>query len=640
MQQYHPDQVDIARPLNTHPLLTWSDGGIGGVTSGRCRPYRLIWWGFGLEGVGPRDARIAALDAAIKWLASDPQPYGLVLEAPTTLRIGPSPSTQSITLTLHNTGIQTDTFRLSLSPARWPFTLTLPDGRTAITQADLTLPGCISGVLTVTMRIPPAVPRHQAAQSVLRVQSLNDPRLSQHLTLTVKTPAPLLFVDDHRWYATGAAITQALQRSGAAFDVLTTDGNRLPPETALSRYPLVLWSTAYDWFSPLSEDDEAALRAYLEGGGRLLLASQDYLDVRPDSDFARAFLGVADAHLSITATNALPADANPLGLPPAYWKLQYPFPNWSDHLVPTPQAQRLLLSATGGRLYTLGLARPGAGWRTVFLAFAPESLPPAARTDLLARALLWLGPFGDTQLHLPDSIPAGASFPISLTVRPAVSQPLPARLEVTFPPTVTLGSGPLQGGWHGDVAAHRLVWEGTLQPRQVMHFQASLNAPPVTAGAPLTFQARFFTTQTLTQTLTFTAYVETPWPRFRVNLSNARLSWPGQEVTVTIPITNAGNRTGTFYLQLNLPLDMAILLDSVHFSTGRVMISARLLIWDGTLPAQSSGQITLRARLERLPARASAPLVLLARMNTPAGERASWAVIQTPLRVFLPWVGR
>jgi len=76
--------------------------------------------------------------------------------------------------------------------------------------------------------------------------------------------------DDQRYY------TQTLESLGVCYDVWSvpddTDG---PPLDVLQQYRGVIWLTGKDWDYTLTAADQAALSAYLDGGGRLFVSGQD-----------------------------------------------------------------------------------------------------------------------------------------------------------------------------------------------------------------------------------------------------------------------------------------------------------------------------------------------------------------------------
>ena len=104
-----------------------------------------------------------------------------------------------------------------------------------------------------------------------------------------------------RWIPVDGAYRSALAANGISFDVwrVPTDWAGFepsaPPVDRLSWYPQVIWFTGYDWYQTLTPSNARALQAYLLGGGRLLLSSQEFLSTNGMEDFKRNALGVMSA---------------------------------------------------------------------------------------------------------------------------------------------------------------------------------------------------------------------------------------------------------------------------------------------------------------------------------------------------------
>jgi hypothetical protein len=76
--------------------------------------------------------------------------------------------------------------------------------------------------------------------------------------------------DDQRYY------TQTLESLNVCYDVWSVpDDADGPPLNVLRQYRGVIWLTGKDWDYTLTEADQAALIAYLDGGGRLFVSGQD-----------------------------------------------------------------------------------------------------------------------------------------------------------------------------------------------------------------------------------------------------------------------------------------------------------------------------------------------------------------------------
>ena len=276
--QIHPDSV-MQRSLKlSAPALTWPDTTIGGAMAGICRPYRAAWLGFGLEGAGPRATRIETMQRVLDWFAAPPAPYGFLVRDTSKLRIGQPGATLAEDLLLDSTGAANDTIDLYLEGGPWPTEIRLPGGGSTTGGEAIELPACSGAAARLLVTIPSDAPVDARATYTITFRSHGDPTLTRSLTLTAKTPAPILFVDDQRWYDNTASYTTALDSLALSYDVFSTKGGSSTPLTdTLLNYGIVVWTTGYDWFEPLTSADETRLAAFLDHGGRLLLTGQDIL---------------------------------------------------------------------------------------------------------------------------------------------------------------------------------------------------------------------------------------------------------------------------------------------------------------------------------------------------------------------------
>jgi hypothetical protein len=304
--------------------LVWDSEKIGGVLASYCAPFKAIWFGFGMEGSGPEIERNELLQRAIDWLNTPKPIYALYTEFHQKTPVALPGQIVTGTFRIVNRGTQADTYRLELQGAIWQTSIQLPNGQSFSDQASLSLPSCESAVLTATVQIPPSALRQQNSSFSLRVTSQNDPAVQETLTMNAKTPAPLLVVDDQVWYDYLHRFLVPLDDLSLPYDIFVTKGFQQSPSTdTLKMYPVVLWTTGYDWYFTLSAEDESRLSRYLDQGGGLLLSSQDLLDLRQGSQFLGNKLGVGIAALSVTSTQAIPVLQNPIRLSPQ--ASPYPF---------------------------------------------------------------------------------------------------------------------------------------------------------------------------------------------------------------------------------------------------------------------------------------------------------------------------
>ncbi|MBN2389480.1 MAG: hypothetical protein JXR84_02070, partial [Anaerolineae bacterium] len=95
-------------------------------------------------------------------------------------------------------------------------------------------------------------------------------------------PTPCLLVVDDDFdnegnaYDDQAYYTRTLESLNVSYDVWSVPDNADgPPPDMLRQYRGIIWLTGKDWDYTLTTADQAALTAYLDGGGRLFVSGQD-----------------------------------------------------------------------------------------------------------------------------------------------------------------------------------------------------------------------------------------------------------------------------------------------------------------------------------------------------------------------------
>lgn len=637
-QQILPDSAIVANPLMAAPALVWPDGAVGGTTAGVCQPYRGGWLGFGLEGAGPRLARIDAMGRFLDWFAATPVEHGLVAEGHTAPLIGLPGTVVTQTVLLNNIGSRADSFTVAVEGGAWPLALLLPDGHHIMPTEVFTVTSCVQVTLTASIAIPPGVPRDTISTHVVRFLSQGGPDASTAITLTAKTPAPVLLVDDERWYHHEDRYIETLNDLGIGFDRLVTSGGALARGAEiLPRYPMVVWWTGYDWYQPLAQADEANLAAYLDGGGRLLFSSQDLLDINGDNPFVASRLGVIGASLSITATEVAGTVGSPLydGLGP--WPLTYPYRNWSDALLLSAAAHATLHDE---HLYTVAAARPADSWRTAFFAFPLEAMEDAARRTLLERTLLWLSPLGESRLQVPPAAAAGSRIPVTLTLGLADATGRES-LAATLPllPETELVPGSLRGPWTYDSGVRALKWVGALMPGIPITLSAELQlAAGIPPGTILPLAARLDAGDDLILPAEAPVQVDVPWLTLALAAPGSEAK-PGDVLDFELTATNIGVIGATARLSETMPTGLAVVPDSAWASLGEVAVVADRLTWTAALAPGASATIRFRATVA-LP-QPGGRLVTRADLTDDCGRLVSaWAEVYVPARVYLPMVRR
>lgn len=596
-QQAHPDAVTIRNTLLAAPAARWPDASIGAVTAGICRPYRAAWMGAGLEGVGPQSARETALDRLLTWLTQPPDEYGLVTDSTQNPLIGRAGTQVSRTFRLHSTGIATDTVNLSVAGGAWPLDVALSDGRHLSVggSANITLTGCSSATLTATIGIPAVEPRDSRVSYTLRFASNNDTSVVTTATLAAKTPASLLLVDDQRFYHEEGKYTQTLEALDIGYDIYTTGADSAPPTETLASYPMAVWTTGYDWFRPLRSRDETLLGDYLDGGGRLLLSSQDIIDVSGINDFVKTRLGVADATLVVTPTDVTTLPGNPLGLDFGPRDLVYPFRNWSDGIEPAPGASGILRDQNH---FTSAVVRPADTWRTAFSAFPLETLDVETRHTLMSRTLVWLSPLGESRLGAPSVAAEGDRIPISLTVGLADTAARSGlRANVPLPAEASIVVGSVQGPWHYDAGKHALLWEGALSPSTPITLRADLDlAGSIPDGTVLPLRARLYAGDGLTVTDEAPVHIDVPWLTI-TNHSSRTEARIGETVAFSATVANRGPVATMATLSDTLDAGFALVESSLSAPYGIITPTVPGFEWRGMLIGGQSATIHYTASI-------------------------------------------
>ncbi len=183
---------------------------------------------------------------------------------------------------------------------------------------------------------------------------------------------------------------------------------KTPSYNTLKNYPIIIWTTGYNWYNPLGTDGEQQLNQYLDQGGRLLLSSQDLLDVNGLSKFVQDRLGVVDFTLSVTPTEVTGAQNHPLHSDLGLWNLTFPYADWGDGLKASKSTAVILEDQNP---FPVGVAHSEKNWRSSFFSFPLENLDNQAHHTLLSQSLLWISPFGESWLEAPPPRQVAARYP-------------------------------------------------------------------------------------------------------------------------------------------------------------------------------------------------------------------------------------
>lgn len=444
------------------PLLRYGDNSLAGLHIGLCVPYRALFLAFGYEGISSGGDRVTVMDQAIDWLVKSPDQTGVELSPLTKTIVGNFGTVAAHSVRVRNTGTAADTLNLAYS-SRWPVNPAPP--------ANLTLASCQAQTVTLGVTVNTNT-WHVSDTLTVTAQSTTSPTMIATAIRVTKSPAPVLLVDDDRWYSFAAEYREALEANNVPYDYWLVPKSwsgpvpPSPPLSTLQMYPMTVWYTAYDWFQPLTTEEENRLANYLEGGGRLLLSSQDYIYNLPDREpgpFAQDYLGVLDHTEDYSSTLIVGEPGNPVGNLLGPYSLTFPpgYNNWTDALTPTITAR---IATRGQAGQPNGVTHAGAGsgdwWHTLFMAYGPELLDLPERTRLMQRSLGWLSWLGrSTVVSNRSTALDGGSLIYTATLRNDGWEHLSTtHFTATRPAGLTWGSYSSNLAPSGD----NLVWTGSL----------------------------------------------------------------------------------------------------------------------------------------------------------------------------------
>jgi len=195
----------------------------------------------------------------------------------------------------------------------------------------------------------------------------------------------LLVDDDDNGPDVRSYFTDALDALGIAYDVWDTSSvDNEPNAETLSQYSEVIWFTGLQWgwgFAGPGAAGEAGLAAYLDGGGCLLVSSQDYYYDRGLTSFMQNYLGVASVEGDVGQTAV--TGVGPYAQVGAQ-TLSYPFENFSDRVNPDGTAGTAFTGDAG----PAGIFKDAGTYRTSFWAFPHSALPTASARQAALEAFL------------------------------------------------------------------------------------------------------------------------------------------------------------------------------------------------------------------------------------------------------------
>ena len=646
--------ADYGNQIARYDAAVYSrDGAV--MYSQTCLNYRAAFFSFGIEGINSTVERSSVIGKVLA--AFDvPRPTAGLEVLPrdnfaTGLPIGLPGQTLSHTVRVRNTGDGgiTDTLTFHLYGYQWT---------TSISPTQITLAPCASALVNVSVTIPLTATRNTLDTAVLTVTSANSPTLSTTISLTSKTPAAILLVDDDRFYNREHDYLDAFSALGNEVDRFDnhweTGVTLSPPLTTLQMYHEVVWFNAYDWYDPLTVAEENRLQQYLDGGGRLFLTSQAVLAYTNLYPFNRNYLGIAAINFNDTTLAIIGAPDSAIGDGFAGGTmLPWPY-NWnlSTALLPMSNTQVILRGDSG---QPFGLARAGATiglpWRTTFMPFAFETLTSTVRADLMNRVVGWLSWLGESTfgastsavsagqivtytaiLRADDMVPPILRDPTELetatplTTSVSVSFPLASNLAVVSS-TLASATDHDAGEWHSMMAQGDVVTlTFTVSSTAGLSDGTALTA---TMFVGLDGVAMRFARQVV-------VHSNTPVLVSSLDLAPAPVRWRNT-ITLTLHVTNtSGVDAPLAHVTDAVPFALSLITPSLSVDGGGVLTTINNRVnWDGAIEAGGAITLTYAVNIPRLNVTTLSTYYNAAIVDNGAGQVAQSALWITPeMRVY------
>lgn len=603
--QVHPDVAVPRSDSLTQAIFAYEGQAAAGLMAGLCEPFRIVYTGFGLEGVSQRADRSGIVTQALAYFQGARQGTAVAWNTPNADEFAIPATHLTYTLTLRNMNeLITDTFTLTWHSQAWAAGL--------LTQT-LTLGPCQRGQTVLTLAVPPGLAADVTHGVTVTAVSQANPLVTATYHLRHKTPGQILLVDDDRWYEREAPYQAALAELGLRYDYWDTGGvdnlpgRGSPPADLLPYYQLVIWFTGADWYAPITAAERAALTDYLAGGGRLFLSSQDYLYYHHNTSLTRDYLGVIAYGESVTPTrvygSAHPAVQGEWGEAAV---LDYGTTlNSADGVIPSPdtlsvaQSRPFIWQDQG---WAAGVATAGPTWRTVFWSVPFDLLPDTAQLPAMNSILGWLSDLG-ASTFVADAFTGAVGVPRTFTLTVQNLAPAPTHtvtLTNLLPVGLEILPGSLTGGAVYDPGQRRVSWQGVLPAggRQVITYAAvpQVGLLPGTRLENRVWLAdegwgwQFWRTAEL--------WIEVPDVGSSWLAATAVSHLPQQTLTYTLHLENRGLVAAPVVsATLRLPDSFAPLTETLRVSAGTAVWQGPRVMWQGGLEVGTA--VTVSVALTR-----------------------------------------
>jgi hypothetical protein len=321
---------------------------------------------------------------------------------------------------------------------------------------------------------PGALP-HKASLMVTKSCSQGSYDRTDTVVVTIGSPRVLL-VDDDNGVAYEQYYQSALDTINVLYRTWSVSSLGSPSFDTLAAYPVVVWYTGNDSLTTLTNADTTALKAFLNGGGKLFLCSKQLGQQLGSTGFYADYL-----HASYIANNAgqlfvRGVPGNPIGVSAGDTLALAGAPGAgnsasSDRLAPINGADSAFVYRTTGGA---GAVTYGGTYKLVYFGFPFEAMAGSVtryrqRAEIMRRIMEWFGgvmptgvsgDVGPGRPALPTlllSHNAPNPFSTATTIRYQLDQPARVRLavynvigqRVRILAEGLLGAGEHVAGWDG-----------------------------------------------------------------------------------------------------------------------------------------------------------------------------------------------
>lgn len=295
-----------------------------------------------------------------------------------------------------NEGYEPDSYSLTTSgtwtAAAYDATCTTPMSSTPSLDPGATTDICVK------VDVPADAADNARSTNTVTATSATDPTVTASATLTsiaVATDTLLVDNDTNDPVDSAPYYADALSANSTPFSTWDLGTDPALPQSYLTAHTTVVWFTGNSYPGPITPY-ENELKAFLDGGGRLLMSGQDILDqAAGTTSFVHDYLHIDWDGTEVQndkATNAVHSvSGNPVtdgigSVPIDHTVLQAAF---EDQITPIAPATAAF---TDDASDSDALSVADGGYKVVFLAFPFEAYGTASqRADLMARSLSWFG---------------------------------------------------------------------------------------------------------------------------------------------------------------------------------------------------------------------------------------------------------